>query len=107
MSMGWPTARSAAPVLPAMLDPQRALMACAFCALIDAALDEPHPFRAAERLVRAITNSNLGLVTAAPDQLTLDLFNIRAASSATANCQGLLRNWQTAARDRISNGVRE
>lgn len=110
MSLGFPAPRTASPAAPAAiprdpeLDAQRALMAQAFFALIDATLDAPHPLRGAEGLLKRITASGLGIVTSGPDQMKLVLFNITATSGPS--CTALLRNWQTAAVNRIAAGVR-
>lgn len=98
--------RDPAPAPP--MDAQRAIMAQAFCALIDQTLSNPaRTPRAGLMLLQEITLSGLGIATADGTTLTLDLFNITVASTGiTTNPDSLLRDWQSAARNRLSQGVR-
>ncbi len=95
---------------PPQLDDQRALTATAFVALIDAALSgaatHGHlvPSTQAAQLVQRLTQSGLAEVTPYGDTSRLTLCGIHASSTGTA--YGLLRNWQSAARQRIAQGVR-
>jgi hypothetical protein len=114
MSLGFPAPRrlGALPVRqPAaeprdqapQLDAHRALIAEAFIALIDATLNSGAPGSAVALLKRFVTSGH-GEVTSGPDQMKLTLFKISATSGPSPSA--LLRNWQTAAADRISQGVR-
>lgn len=115
MSLGFPAPRrlGALPVRPPaaeplrdpdpQLDAQRALMAQAFIALIEATLQQPQPGDAHALLKRFVT-SGLGEVNAGPDQMKLTLLKISATSGPSP--AALLRNWQIAAADRIAQGLR-
>ena len=90
----------------AQIDPARALMIRAMCALISATLD-PGTARttlAAGQLLGQIELAYPGSVQNYDQSLTLHLFTVRA--TAHANTIALLRNWQQAARLRLETGVR-
>jgi hypothetical protein len=90
-----------------LLTEERALHVAAFVALIDATLqpdgDTLLPRRASEALLARLSATGIGTVTSTPDTLRLTLFGITATSDGSA--WGLLRNWQTIARDRLAPGV--
>ncbi len=99
---------------PPPLDNQRALTIAAFVALIDArlsiaAIAEPTPFRAAAGLLTELDRSGLAVVNTLPmgtsdDMLRLAMFGVSATATGTANA--VLRNWQSNARHRLSQGGR-
>lgn len=94
---------------PPQLDDQRALTAAAFVALIDTtltgAMEGPVvPVPQAMMLLHKLANAGLAEMQAQGETTRLTLCGITATSTGTA--YGLLRNWQSAARQRIAQGVR-
>lgn len=91
----------------AQIDPARALMIHAMCALISATLD-PGTSRttlAAGQLLARIELAYPGSVQSYDNQtVTLHLFTIRA--TANASTIQLLRTWQNTARLRLETGAR-
>jgi hypothetical protein len=76
--------------------------------VLDQTLSDPaRTPRAGLILLQEITLSGLGLASADGATLTLDLFKISVATTGfSANPDSLLRDWQSAARDRLTAGVR-
>ena len=94
------------------LDAQRALHIAAFVALIDLELRASGglaPVGAANWLVRRLMTSGLASVDQSGDHsgdmTVLTLCGIRASCNGTS--YGLLRNWQSAARNRLAEEVRK
>lgn len=91
-----------------MLDSQRALTIAAFDALIDRNLTnstDPLPGYAARSLLQQLDTSGLAAITSTGDSLTMAMFGVRATANG-GTALALLRNWQSAARDSVAQGVR-
>lgn len=82
------------------MDGQRILTIAAFDALIEVSLHGGSlvPSTTARHLVERLANCGLADVSSTADSLTMQLYGI-TANGGTA--LALLRNWQSAARDRV------
>lgn len=87
------------------VEPQRALMARAFVAMIEMTLAPGCAPRDGESLLNQITRSGMGLLTTDGTAMTLVLLNIRASVNAPLSCNAVLRKWQQAALDKISGTI--
>jgi hypothetical protein len=93
----------AAPLPP--VTEERALHIAAFVALIDVTLAQPE-LVAGTRLLMQLQRTGMAQVwhsSITPNLLRLQMFGVTATSAGTAD--NLLRNWQAAARLRLSAGV--
>jgi hypothetical protein len=89
--------------LPPVIE-ERALHIAAFVALIDVTLAQPE-LVAGTRLLMQLQRTGMAEVLhrITPNLLRLQMFGVTATSAGTAD--DLLRNWQAAARLRLSAGV--
>lgn len=95
-------------IRPTGIDSQRALTIAAFDALIDVSMaksTELMPFYSARILLQQLDSSGLADVTSSGDSLTMVMFGVRATANG-GTALALLRNWQSAARDSMAQGVR-
>ena len=100
--------------LPPPLVEERALHVAAFVALIDHTLSDaarfeaqPYP-RSGASLIWQLERCGLAdLSISAPGIVLIVMFGIGAAAHATEGTVGLLRNWQSAARTCLAQGVQK
>lgn len=91
-----------------VLDSQRALTIAAFDALIDRSLTNSNEFLpgySARNLLQQLDTSGLAAITSTGDNLTMAMLGVRAAANG-GTALALLRNWQSAARDSMAQGIR-